>query len=402
MDVKNKAVPERAIAAVLFTLMALYQLVSMIIIGHVTVMSLLFLAGYAVFAFALFSRDRGMLSMIGLGLILLALVITFFYAFKGHGYSTYRYTRSSREDPFRFNPLTMIPALVRIWAWVELALLAASQFIGFGDAMARRRRWYMPALALALSVVASVLIGLIAPTWVGASTALLNALTYSAPLIPAFILVSLWIVGEEPEGYYPVEKHIALTLFTLTLWYPCWVWHNTRYLNSVHNEVTRKPTPSLLLCLFLPFYASYWNYGSAQRVDRMAKQAGVESKLDVLSLVLGLVLPFLPSILIQDKIDRIVLVQNGTLEPDTAPVYVPAEEPAAPTYAPAEAPAAPVYTPAAPVYAPAETPAAPVYAPTEEPAAPIYVPEEAPAAPAEAPIYRQPYTPAVDESLPDL
>jgi hypothetical protein len=106
----------------------------------------------------------------------------------------------------------------------------------------------------------------------------------------------------------------------------------TRRLNSVDNAERRKPTASLLLCLFLPLYATYWNYTSAQRIDRLAKQNGVESKLDVLCLVLSLVIPFLPSIIMQEKLNRITLVQFGTLLPDftenKAPEVEPVSEPA--------------------------------------------------------------------------
>ena len=95
-----------------------------------------------------------------------------------------------------------------------------------------------------------------------------------------------------------------------------------------------------LLCLFLPLYAVYWNYASAQRTDRLAKQNGVESKLDVLCLVLGLVIGFLPSILMQEKFNRIELVQKGVFVPDFA-----ADDKAAPAQA---SQATPVYDEALP------------------------------------------------------
>ena len=137
-----------------------------------------------------------------------------------------------------------------------------------------------------------------------------------------------------------MARHLALIIFTFGLWYVVWVWHTTRHLNKVDNFENRGPTAALLLCLFLPLYAVYWNYASAQRTDHLAKQNGVESKLDVLCLVLGLVIGFLPSILMQEKFNRIELVQKGVFVPDFA-----ADDKAAPAQA---SQATPVYDEALP------------------------------------------------------
>ena len=325
MQKKTIAAPERIIAAVFFTLMALEQLALMI--ANFTAPTLFLFFGFIICAVALYGNMRNPVLLAGIALVILGLVIQFFMGFSQELYSTY-----SWGSGLHFNLLAVLPYLVRIAAWVVMLLLALTFLMGTGDRSLVRRLWFLPALLLVCAPVVALLVFLLTGgRWVGFEVFLINTLTELA-LVPTFIFAALWIIEEEPEGYYSIAKHIAMTIFTLGLWYVVWVWHVTRRLNSVDNAERRKPTASLLLCLFLPLYATYWNYTSAQRIDRLAKQNGVESKLDVLCLVLSLVIPFLPSIIMQEKLNRITLVQFGTLLPDftenKAPEVEPVSEPA--------------------------------------------------------------------------
>ncbi len=315
---KTVSAPERVIAAVLFLLLAISQLV--LAIQADSFWLVLEMMGLLLVTVALFSRDRGNFAAGAFAFLAMVMLILFIRGLFAHGYSyiaNYDYRTGATE--YRFSFLALLSALVQTCAYLLLALLAAANFTDLAEkylhvtARQLNRWWYLPFVLLLVSFLLSLLPlvgGRISP-----DMAALSAVT-ELPMITPFLFAALWIIGEEPEGYYPIPKHIFMSLITLGLWYVVWVWHNTRYLNRVENEAQRRPTASMLLCLFLPFYASYWNYDSAQRVDRLAKDSGVASKMDVLCLVIGLVIPFFPSVLIQDKINRITLVNNGVFLPD--------------------------------------------------------------------------------------
>lgn len=319
------AAPERVIAAVLFLLVGIGLLV-MGLSNSFSFWSVLQMLAFLAAAVILFKRDRGQSAAYVFGALALVMALLFFRGFFVHAYSRVSYNYRTYDMEYRFSFLAFLAAVVRLCAYLLLALLAAANFLNAYDKKVNRF-WYMPALLIGVSG----LITLLATLSGSINSVALESLYYTTPLIPAFLFAALWIIGEEPEGCYPVGKHIAMTVFTLGLWYVVWVWHITRRLNAVKNEETRRPTASLLLCLVLPFYAAYWNYASAQRIDRLARQNGVESRLDVLCLVLGLLIPFLPSIVMQDKLNRITQVSEGVFAPDF-PVEAGAapEEPAAP------------------------------------------------------------------------
>ena len=303
MKENTVAAPERVIAAVLFLLAGIGVLV-LGLSNTLSFWSVLQMLSFLAVAVILFKRDRGQNATYVLGFLALVMAILFFRGFFVHAYSRVSYNYRTYDMEYRFSFLAFLGAVVRLCAYLLLALLAAANFMNVYDKKVNRF-WYMPALLMAVS-------SLLSSTYYDS----VGDLIFTVPLIPAFLFAALWIIGEEPEGCYPVGKHIAMTLVTLGLWYLVWVWHITRRLNNVNNMETRRPTVSLLLCLFLPLYAVYWNYASAQRIDRLARQNGVESKLDVLCLVLGLLIPFLPSIVMQDKLNRITQVSEGVFAPD--------------------------------------------------------------------------------------
>ena len=341
MNLNNKSVaaPERVFAAVLFLLVAILLIAITVELGATVWLVLEILAFLAVVV-ALFSRDRGQLATIAFGFLALVMLVIFIRGLFVHAYSVMRYHYSyysyETSVEYEFSFLLFLAALARLGAYLLLALLAFNNFMQNDRSL--NRFWYLPALLMGvcfiLTLLASIGNGL-------ESILAANLAVLATPiLITPFLFSALWITGQEPEGYYSVARHLALTIFTFGLWYVVWVWHTTRHLNKVDNFEKRGPTAALLLCLFLPFYSVYWNYASAQRTDRLAKQNGVESKLDVLCLVLGLVIGFLPSILMQEKFNRIDLVQKGVFTPDFA-----LDDKAAPAQAPQ---ATPVYDEALP------------------------------------------------------
>ena len=312
LNYKSGAAPERVIAAVLFLLVAVAVIVLCSAAGGVTVWAVLEILAFLAVAVALFSRDRGQLATIAFGFLALVMLVIFIRGFFVHAYSVgvyhYSYYSDSSWD-YEFSFLLFLAALARLGAW-----LAFNNFMQNDRSL--NRFWYMPALLLGVSLVLTLLASIGNGLESILAGSILNLLL--PVMVTPFLFAALWITGQEPEGYYSVARHLALTIFTFGLWYVVWVWHTTRHLNKVDNFEKRGPTAALLLCLFLPLYSVYWNYASAQRTDRLAKQNGVESKLDVLCLVLGLVIGFLPSILMQEKFNRIDLVQKGVFTPDFA------------------------------------------------------------------------------------
>lgn len=109
-----------------------------------------------------------------------------------------------------------------------------------------------------------------------------------------------------PKASDGLVKHMILLLVTCGIWQLIWIYRTTRELNIVKGEVTRNPVNKLLLCLFVPFYIVYWYYVSAQRIDKLANSKGVKSDLATWTLILSLVMPIVPAILMQDKMNKLV------------------------------------------------------------------------------------------------
>ena len=108
-------------------------------------------------------------------------------------------------------------------------------------------------------------------------------------------------------GYCELFKHVLLLLITCGIWNLIWIYRTTKYLNRVEGEPERNPVGKLLLCMFIPFYLIYWTYKSAQRIDKLADQTDVDSNLAVYCLILSMVLGLVPQILMQEKINQIIV-----------------------------------------------------------------------------------------------
>ena len=193
------------------------------------------------------------------------------------------------------------------------------------------KAWFVPAIVMLLSEI----------IYIRSFVALLYALT----LAGGTLLCCLWLThpdgidmpaftGENGEnsvsapavdGYCELFKHVLLLLITFGIWYLIWIFRMTEYLNRVKGEGDRNPVTKLLLCIFVPFYLMYWTYKSTQRIDRLAASVGVESKLTTLCLILSAFVPMVAPVLMQDKVNKVIEVENGNRQADFDPASKPAD-----------------------------------------------------------------------------
>ncbi len=153
--------------------------------------------------------------------------------------------------------------------------------------------------ARVFAIVIAVIIGLI--NFV--STPFLSVLHSVTMIMFALILVPAKFSDQE---YRSIAKFIFLSLITLGIYYLIWIYKLTASLNKVENAEKRSPVSELLLCIFLPLYFIFWLYKTAEITELYGVENSKTFKIDVLCLVLGLVSPFISSIVIQNKINLIV------------------------------------------------------------------------------------------------
>ena len=113
------------------------------------------------------------------------------------------------------------------------------------------------------------------------------------------------------EYYISLVKHILLLLFTFGIWNYIWIYKTTKFTNTVEGESTSDPVVQLLLCLFVPYYVIYWTYKAASRVQKMMAAKGDTSDITVLCVILAIFVSFVPPILLQEKINKLVSPENG-------------------------------------------------------------------------------------------
>lgn len=115
---------------------------------------------------------------------------------------------------------------------------------------------------------------------------------------------------EHFEIYCEMAKHILLCFFTFGIWYMIWIYKATRYLNRAPEGEQYDPTNKLLLCLFVPFYQIYWFYKHGQKLDSLMKERNIGSGSDMatLCLILGIFIPIVACILMQDKFNQLCTV----------------------------------------------------------------------------------------------
>ena len=106
------------------------------------------------------------------------------------------------------------------------------------------------------------------------------------------------------NGYISMGAHVCLLLFTFGIWQYIWIYKATKYTNLAKGEEERNPATKLLLCIFIPFYAIYWTYKTAKRIDSISNDRGIHSDIATLSLILALFIPFVAPIVMQSSINR--------------------------------------------------------------------------------------------------
>ena len=108
------------------------------------------------------------------------------------------------------------------------------------------------------------------------------------------------------DGYISLGKHIVLCLFTFGIWYWIWIYRTTAYLNRTPNAEQYNPTSKLLLFIFVPFYSIYWYYKHGGRIDALSRSRRMnQSDMATMCLVLGVFIPIVACILMQDRINSL-------------------------------------------------------------------------------------------------
>ena len=271
------------------------------------VQMLIWVASYAVLAFALLTKRRDIFLPVGFALAGIACL--FHMSF------------------------TNVLLLLGNWGMAFLAVVFVTDYLPQLREQVKKF-WFIPPAVLALATLLSIGIWFLAflrllVTCAGAFLAAMW-IAYPEGLPQQTVSASAETGGTTttpaPEVYCGLVKHILLLLFTCGIWLYIWIYRVTGYTNNVQGEENRNPTNKLLLCLFVPFYVIYWMYKTAQRLDKMAAAKNIPSDLSTLCLILAIFVPIIPPILMQDKLNAIVA-------PTAAPAAyaAPAPAPAAPT-----------------------------------------------------------------------
>lgn len=152
-------------------------------------------------------------------------------------------------------------------------------------------------------------------------------------LIAAILLLSLSLIITPKElnipasstaygkSYKSLVPHVLLLLFTCGIYYLVWIYRTTDSLNACKNEEYRTPVNKLLLCMFVPFYSIYWTYKSAHRIDTLGYEKGIQGDTATLSLILSLFVPILPPILMQSKLNSVIMADSVSPAVATAMQY---------------------------------------------------------------------------------
>ena len=274
------------------------------------VQMLIWVASYAVLAFALLTKRRDIFLPVGFALAGIACLFS-----------------------LNFRNVLL---LLGNWGMAFLAVVFVTDYLPqLREQM--KKFWFIPPAVLALATLLSIGIWFLAflRLFVTCDGAFLAAMWIAYPeglpqqTVSASAETGGTTTTPAPEVYCGLVKHILLLLFTCGIWLYIWIYRVTGYTNNVQGEENRNPTNKLLLCLFVPFYVIYWMYKTAQRLDKMAAAKNIPSDLSTLCLILAIFVPIIPPILMQDKLNAIVA-------PTAAPAaYAAPAAPAAPTPAPA-------------------------------------------------------------------
>ncbi|MBR2413360.1 MAG: DUF4234 domain-containing protein [Clostridia bacterium] len=112
------------------------------------------------------------------------------------------------------------------------------------------------------------------------------------------------------EAYCELVKHILLSLFTCGIWTLIWIHKTTKVLNKTPDAEQYDPTKKLLLCMFVPFYMVYWFKKHGERIDKLNAMQNNKSDNATMYLLLGLFIPVVACILMQDNINKLCIAAN--------------------------------------------------------------------------------------------
>jgi hypothetical protein len=107
------------------------------------------------------------------------------------------------------------------------------------------------------------------------------------------------------EAYCDIVKHILLSLLTCGVWLFIWIYKTTKALNKAPDSEQYDPTKKLLLCMFVPLYIIYWIYKHGIKIDKLNAFAGRSERNATLFLILGIFIPIVAVILMQDNINKL-------------------------------------------------------------------------------------------------
>ena len=351
MENQKKEFELRQIAAILFAVLAGSQLLSnlpyvfglsMGIIATSTLMTILFIAGYAVVAYALFIGRRDKVLVAGFGLLAAAKLFTFLAGF-GNGL----FYTNSWYDGYQISLFVVLPALIDLLGYLAACFVAVALLTEYLSNYKERavKLWFVPAILIAATFPVAFVVyifTMMSGWWIGGSV-FVGIIPFVGRIITtaAFFFAMSWIVNPdgapaifalpgradnadatqktvvEDAAYCGLFKHTLLSFLTLGIWPLIWIYRRTGFLNCVEDEPKQTPLYQLLLCMFVPFYMIYWTYVNAKRLEKYAASKGAVCEISTLCLITSLTGTLIPSILMQEKINMCLAVKEVEASSET-------------------------------------------------------------------------------------
>lgn len=347
----------RLIAGCAAVLLAILQLVYVVSdIGYYIdygfnfdfIVRLVAIIGYVMIAIPLLTNKKDLVLVIGVVFYALPVIWYFIDGFRWGFYSVESAWGAYDGVTQRFSFICMMPELLFVVSAIAFAFMAIT--LSSGKQTEKREQikayWFLPTVIYVVAELLDSILYYVIPEWVGKvypfST---NSIIYSILELVLLLLVCMYcscvnvhkedilvsIENEEdmetvpvtkqtvyPDGYYEMVKHIVLLIFTFGVWNFIWTYRVTNFLNKVKGEEPRNATTQVILCIFVPFYLIYWTYKSAERVDKLGAQKGVESDIKIICLIFSIFFYFLAPIFMQDKINNIVMSKKKNIATENA------------------------------------------------------------------------------------
>jgi len=277
------------------------------------VQMLIWVASYAVLAFALLTKRRDIFLPVGFALAGIACL--FSLNFRNVLLLLGNWGMAFLAVVFVTDYLPQLREQVKKFWFIPPAVVALAEVLSIGGVL------FVPFLVAFLRLLVTCAGTFLAAMWVAYPEGL------PQQTVSASAETGSTTAAPTSEIYCGLVKHILLLLFTCGIWLYIWIYRVTGYTNNVQGEENRDPTNKLLLCLFVPFYVIYWMYKTAQRLDKMAAAKSIPSDLSTLCLILAIFVPIIPPILMQDKLNDIVTGRVAPAAPAAAPAPAPAAAP---------------------------------------------------------------------------